>query len=356
MNPSAPPPQAPSETRTAAARSGPSLLEREREAVLTLVSALRRAGEEPEVQGTAVNPSGAAAIGAHAAVGALATLIGQVWPLVGLLLLALAARSAWVELQGGQGAIGRLVPRRLGHNVVLWGGRPRAPADRPCLVLCAPLDGGPARAPLGTGLPAVLAAPGALSLVGLLSGPLSREVSTTLSALGGGALALAALVGLIVGWRAPWRLEAGPAGHQLLALRAALRDAPPRALDVVLAFTTGGPWRADGLEILLLNHAWRLPPAHTRVLALVPALDGAAVVPVEGRWQARPADPLLVGAAREAGLLPAQGSPPHRVTAASRASWLGYRSAALATSGTAPLKPLHEMIAALDRAATEGRW
>ncbi len=321
----------------------------ERAQVSALVARWRSAGAHPEVYGAPVNPSPALTVAAHALAGLLGTGLGIFRPLLGLALLLAAMWSGWREAQGLEGWVSRLTPRALGHNVVLWGGRPLDGSPRPCLLLWAPLDGGRARRPLGTGLLSALGALGALCALGVLVGPFAREAGQNLATIGAAGLGLALLGALVLhlGW--PWDGATGAAGERLERVTEALAARPPEHLDVVTVLSTGGASRADALETLLLNQRHRLGAA--RVLALEPALAGLRRVSEEGRWQRRKPDALLDEQASAAGLEAAA-----RVTAATRAQALGFRALGLTIAADASPKPVLDVIAALDCAAGEGRW
>lgn len=335
---------------TGARGASSALVADERALVSALVTRLRRAGTSAEVFGSPVNPSAGATLLAHAALGLLALGLGQLRPLLGLLLLGSGLWSGWREAQGFGGWVTRLVPLRAGHNVVIWGERPLGGRDRPCLVLAAPLDGGRARRGSSEGLLSAMAAPAALGLVGLALGPLIPEAGRSLSGIGAIGLGLVLLVALGSYLRQPWDLAPSPTGQLLGRVQEGLAARPLERLDLVILFGTGGA-RADGLTTLLLNHRQRLDPRWTRVLVLTPSAAGTASVVAEGRWRRRPSDGLIAEAAASAGL-----SATAEVTPASRAMAAGWRSGAIACSADASPTALLATLAALDRAAGEGRW
>lgn len=315
------------------------------------VAGLRRVGGSPEVQACAAQPGLGGSLLAHGLFGALAALLGTRRPLLALALLLLAGWSAWRELHGRSGWLGRMAPRRVGHTVILWGTLPLQGRDRPLLLLHAPLDGGPARRPLGAGLAALAAAPAVLAMAGLLLRPLSLAGGHTLLLLGAAGLGLDALAGVLALLARPWDTRTGPAGLLLRSVHEALVGAPPQDLDLVLAWSSGGPRAAEGLETLLLNNRQRLAPERTRVVVLTPAPGGAAALSSEGHWARVQADSALLEAARAAGLPERSG-----LSAAARALAAGWPAMGIATGPEAVAGKLVDMIRALDQRARESRW
>lgn len=330
----------------------PSAEEGERDAVVALATRLGATGGRPAVQPTAIAPAQGATLAAHAAAAALGAALGWLWPALGLALIGATGWSAWRVANGQQGWVRYWVPRSVGHNVVLWRGREPGSA-RPCLLVAAPLDAGPGRAPLSGAWIYALAAPGALAALGVLIRWFALDLGRTL--LLGGALGLLVnlLAGLIHAAARPWRQGPGPANGMIDALRSALDERSPAHLDVVLAWITGGASFGDGLETFLRNNAHKLPAHQTRVIALAPARppDLARLVNVEGRWRRRAVDPVIGRAAAEVGL-PVTGG----VTPSVRAMDAGWRAATLLVGEGAPLTPLSRLVAQLDLAAGEDRW
>lgn len=308
-------------------------------------------GASPEVQPTAIQPHPGEAVAAHAAAAATAALLARAFPWSGLALLLACALSAWVQSRGGSGWIARLIPRQVGHNAILWGSRPLAGRDRPCLLVVAPHDGGPPRPRRFDKAIPLLAAPGVLACAGLAVAPVLPHAGGPLlawSALGFGAVALGGLAHRLA---QPLHVEPGPAAKVLLSLAQALRDRPLANLDLVLAFLAGGAETADSLEVLLRNHRDRLDPELTRVLLLQPDLGPPAFAAREEWIRPRAADPLLTRAAGAAGLPETA-----QTTAAARASLAGWRSGALLAGSAEALAPTQRILDALDAAAGEGRW
>lgn len=322
----------------------------ERDAVATLAARLGASGARPAVQPTAIAPAPGASLAAHAAAAALGAGLAWVWPVLGLALIGATIWSAQRESDGAHGWVRDWIPRRVGHNVVLWGDR-AAGANRPCLLIVAPLDGGVGRSPATSALLPMIAAPATIAALGVVLGWLAPQLGSTLTAGGAACLGVLALSGLLHALLRPWRQGPGPADALLEATRGALAERSPHHLDVVLAWLTGGVCYGDGLEILLKNNSHKLPSHLTRAVALVPAATGPSLVNVEGRWRRAAADPVLSRAAAEVGL-PVVSS----VTPAARATAAGWPSAALLVGPQTPPSALLRLVEQLDRAAGESRW
>jgi len=361
-------PQAPAPVdgdRPAAEAAAP----RSRRAVLTAAlraqvafgRSLAAAGEDVEMHGTVVHEAGGRVVAAYAALGALAALAALLWPLRGGLVLLALIGSGLQDLDNRWSWVRRLVPRDIGRTVLAWRGAATRPADggppgapvvgrlpRRRVLVCLPSDALRSRdvrrwaaAPVALGI--------GLALLGALAGAVDLSAARSILLAAAGLLGACMLAGLVLDRVV--RESVGPGSGGALAGRLLhhLRERPLQHIDLAVAVVGGGALFHDGCEVLIRNHANRLPPDQTTLLAWEPAPGPLTHVARDGRLRMVDADPRLIEVAVALGL-PARV----RCTAVGRAGSLGWRGLGLAggvDEGERVVTSLVALLRALDQPA-----
>jgi len=278
------------------------------------------AGRLITLQGTVAHlrPERTAAV--YAAVAALLSLVGTVYPQLATCALIMVTLSAVVDLDAGRGWLRKCMIARPSQSVVVW---PTETAG-PLLLIVAPLEPevqlrGPPSWLLKIPLWLLLAAVGGATLMHWRP---DLGTATLLST--------AICMGLVCLTALSWRLladhavTANPARAALELAIGQIERAKLRRLRCAFAYIGADHGHHDGIEILLRNYRHRLDPDRTRVLVLQPDDGPLGVVNRDGRIRRRPADALLVQELHRLGL-PSRA----RTTAAARAQRAGWRAAAM---------------------------
>lgn len=266
-------------------------------------------------------------------VAATVGLLGLLAPLTAVAVLLALLMGAMRDVDGGQGWLRHLMPRRPGWvaeiTLAVPTGTPAPGATTPTLLLWAPVAG---RSPRRVGAPAVarllLAIPALLGLVVLLGLPLVHSLAPPLGramVLGGSlGLALCGLLSPVLLWPgAPLPPAADPATW-VLPLARRLSRRPLRGVRLVLAIGSEGSTWHDDLGEALRGRRHILDPERTVVLAVTPGRGPLAAVEREGIVVTRPAPAALVQALREADFPLTHGR-----TAAARARRSGFSAIGL---------------------------
>lgn len=270
-----------------------SCTDAERRAARMLARALREAGRRPRTETAWVRPQWSWIWLLHAALGIAASVVSVDAPVVGLVIVAIAAVSAIAQLGGRVPVLALLWPRRATQNVVS-----RDPREAPVrLVITAPYDAPRAmtgalragarfddavRRLLRGRWPHPLALL-TVALVALVGCAIARVAGVEESVVLGAIqlvptvvciVAVALLADLAFGRPAPGASAHASAAAAAVSIAATLGHRPPRNLvvDVVLAGASDGP--GLGMRAHVAAHRRDLRPEQLAVLHLEPCGGG----------------------------------------------------------------------------------
>ena len=291
-----------------------------------IAQALFDAGRPVKVNGVVGHSSGLNTASMTLALGAIFTLIGILWPLLGLVGLVAIVGSAIVDMEGGRGWIRSLLTADATHNLIVWtedcipGNIHATPKET--LLITSPIAPQVCIARRGNGWPVFHLACLLVSAVSVAAciwlGPYPPTVCSVVLAISSTGLQ-------VLNWMSKRALVENPARR--VWLRAMERCPQTTDLRVVWALVGGAGGHHDGLATLLLNHQVFLPPDRTRVLAIHPGIGTCSWVSKEGRVQSVDADPVIGKVLGDSGI------PDGQITTAARTALrLGWPAAALSVS------------------------